>query len=384
MPSTATAFDDALTGSTAAANRYVGGMGWLKTLRRRTLGPSHEDARRAIDFDKLERIMALLNDQSQPNINAVTQMSRNLDMMALSVKALGYQLATQMAAALPPAENTEARRVPLRSKPSTQRDMESEWVRHWCSQLGVPVIYHRKLWELAYILQVAYNTGNLRAGRRGLGFGCGTEPLTSYFASCGVEVTMTDLAPDDARTQSWTGTNQHASTLDDAHIEKLVSREQFDALVRYRSVDMNAIPDDLANYDFCWSTCALEHLGSIEHGLAFIENSLRPLRPGGTAIHTTEFNINPLGPTIDNWGTVLFQRRHFETLGERLTAAGHKVARLDFNPGNKPLDQFIDLPPWDEGTMAYLSGRLGSRAHLKVAIDGFVTTCYGITVSKAG
>lgn len=358
-------------------------MKWLDTLRQRTLGLDRKLSRPDIDHHKLKRIMALLNDRSQPNINALTEMSRNLDIMALSVKALGYQLANEMAAALPPAEVTSAQRVRLKSKPSTQEDMESDWVRHWCSQLQVPVIYHRKLWELAYILQVAYNTRNLRAGRRGLGFGCGTEPLTSYFASCGVEVTMTDLALDDARSGSWTGTNQHASTLDDAHHAKLVSREQFDTLVRYRSVDMNAIPDDLTDYDFCWSTCALEHLGSIEHGLAFIENSLRPLRPGGTSVHTTEFNINPLGPTIDNWGTVLFQRRHFEALAERLTAAGHKVARMTFDPGNKPLDQFIDLPPWEEGTMEYLSGRLGSRAHLKVAIDGFVTTCFGIRVTKA-
>jgi hypothetical protein len=197
-------------------------------------------------------------------------------------------------------------------------------------------------------------------------------------------VTITDLAPDDARSQDWSGTNQHASTLDDAFHPRLVSREAFDALVDFRAVDMNAIPDDLAGYDFCWSTCALEHLGSIAHGLAFIENSVKTLRPGGTAIHTTEFNINPVGPTIDNWPTVLFQRQHFEQLAERLEAAGHRVAPLDFDPGSKPLDKFIDIPPWNDGTMAALSARLGQAGHLKVAIDGFVTTCFGITVTKAG
>ena len=363
------------------------GMEWLKFLRRRALGPHGAAPGGKIDHAKLERLLALLDDRSQPNINALAEISRNLDVMTLSVKALGFQLADQMAAALPPVGDTVAQRVRLRSKPSTQEDMESDWVRHWCGQLQVPVIYHRKLWEYAYILQAAYNTGNLRPGRRGLGFGCGIEPLSSYLAACGVEVTMTDLAPGDARSESWTETKQHASRLSDAYHEKLVARDRFDGLVRYRSVDMNAIPDDLVDYDFCWSTCALEHLGSIEHGLAFVENALRPLRPGGTWIHTTELNIDPLGPTIDHSGTVLFQRRHFEALAERLTAAGHTVARLDFNSGAKPLDRFVDLPPRAQSTTQYLSnrmgGRMGSKAHLKVAIDGFVATCFGITVTKA-
>jgi 2-polyprenyl-3-methyl-5-hydroxy-6-metoxy-1,4-benzoquinol methylase len=363
-------------------------MTWLKQARQR-LGrwiggepPPQTSAQ--TEQEKLRQVLALLNDKSQPNLNALTEVTRNLDALALNVKTLGYHLAQDLAAALPLRENTRPRRAPLGSKPSTQHDMESEWVAHWCSQLKVPVMYHRKLWELAYILQVAHNAGHLREGARGLGFGCGTEPLASYFAGQGARVTITDLAPDDARSQDWSGTNQHASSLDDAFHPRLVSRDAFDALVDFRAVDMNAIPDDLTGYDFCWSTCALEHLGSIAHGLAFIENSVKTLRPGGTAIHTTEFNINPVGPTIDNWPTVLFQRQHFEQLAERLEAAGHRVAPLDFDPGSKPLDKFIDIPPWNDGTMAALSARLGQAGHLKVAIDGFVTTCFGITVTRAG
>ena len=360
-------------------------MTWLKQMGRRwrrMAGGGGRDAR--ITSAELERVMALINVESQPNLNALAVATRNIDILALNVKALGYQLASDLAEALPPREDTAARAVGLGSKLSTQADMESDWVAHWCSALRIPVLYHRKLWELAYILQVAHDTGKLQAGVRGLGFGCGTEPLTSYFAARGAEVLMTDLAPEDERAKDWSGTNQHAATLDQAFRRKLIKRAQFDARVRYRSVDMNMIPEDLVDFDFCWSTCALEHLGSIEKGLAFIENSLKTLRPGGVAIHTTEFNINPDGPTIDNWPTVLFQRKHFEALAARLEAAGHTVAPLDFDPGDKPLDQFIDLPPWQDGVMEALSRGLGKPAHLKVAIDGFVCTCIGITVTKAG
>lgn len=147
---------------------------------------------------------------------------------------------------------------------------------------------------------------------------------------------------------------------------------------------MNAIPADLSGYDFCWSVCAMEHLGSIEQGLAFVENSLAPLKPGGISVHTMEFNIDPDGPTVDNWPTVFFQRRHIETLAERLRAAGHIVAPLNFDAGDRPLDRFIDLPPWGDGTKAALAQALGQPLHLKVAADGFVVTCFGMIVTKGG
>jgi len=208
--------------------------------------------------------------------------------------------------------------------------------------------------------------------------------MSSYLASQGVSSTVTDLPADEAQAMGWIETNQHASSLDNAFHPHLVAREQFDQHVDFRAVDMNAIPDDLQGYDFCWSICALEHLGTIERGLRFIERSLETVRPGGLAVHTTEFNIEADGPTIDNWPTVLFQRRHFEELARRLEAKGHKVAPFDFDPGNKILDKFVDLPPWHhDSNAAALTPWLGDSHHLKVAADGFVCTCAGIVITKA-
>ena len=336
------------------------------------------------DHDKLKLLLSLVNERSQPNINLLSIATRNIDLIALNIKALGYDLARTMADALPVAAETRARDVDVGSKLSTQRDIESDWLAHWCRELRIPVIYHRKIWELGYVLQALHHSGNLRPGKNGLGFGCGNEPMASYFASLGLPVTITDLPPEDVRSLGWAATAQHAASIDHAYHAQLVDRARFDAMVRYRHVDMNAIPADLVGYDFCWSLCAFEHLGSIEQGLAFVENSLAPLKPGGTAVHTTEFNINADGPTIDNWPTVLFQRAHIEALAARLAARGHRVAPLDFDPGDKPLDRFIDLPPWHDGTFETISRGLGQPLHLKVAADGFISTCFGITVTKAG
>ena len=308
---------------------------------------------------------------------------RNGEIANLNLKFFGYELARRLVAELPVRDDTVARHVGLACKPSTQADMEGDWVAHWSAALGVPVIFHRKLWELAYVLQALHENGMLAEGRRGLGFGVGQEPIPSFLAARGVAVTITDLAAEVAQAHGWAATGQHALSAEQAFRHDLVDRAAFDRLVELRVADMNAIPADLVGYDFCWSVCALEHLGSIANGLAFVENAMATLRPGGIAVHTTEFNIAPAGPTIDHWPTVLFTAKHLTGLAERLRAAGHEVAPLDFDIGDKPMDRFIDLPPWSHDLPTEWQRWHGPPAHLKIAFDGFVSTCFGLVIRKA-
>lgn len=332
---------------------------------------------------KIKALLSLLNKKSQPNMNALTDIVKNLTAAHLSIKLYGYDLARRLAEALPVFEATTARRVGLKTSLSVQDDIESDWAAHWCAQLKIPVIYHRKIWELVYILQAMYENGHMKPGSRALGFGCGEEPISSYLASLGMQVTITDLEPKRAILAGWADTNQHAASLAQAYKPHLVPIDIFKKLVDLQYVDMNDIPSALNNYDLCWSVCALEHLGSIEKGLAFIEKSLDTLRPDGLAVHTTEFNINPEGPTIDNWITVLFQQKHIRNLAEKLRANGHHVAELNFDLGKKAMDRFIDVPPFNDDMPAEIREWIGEQYHLKVGLDGFVTTCIGIIVRKA-
>jgi len=335
------------------------------------------------DLQKLQTTLSLLNPESQPNINALTEIVKNIPLMSLTFKMFGYDLARDLASALPPLVETAPSHVGLTCKPSTQADIESDWVRHWCHQLHAPVVYHRKLWELSYVLQAIFENGHLAPGAKGLGFGCGIEPIPSYLAARGVDVTMTDLLPEAAAAKGWTATNQHSKDVESAFQAHLVERSVFDEHVSLQYIDMNAIPAALAGYDFCWSVCALEHLGSIDHGMAFIENSLTTIKPGGLSVHTTEININGDGETIDNWPTVLFQKKHFEALGAKLTARGHDVAAFDFFMGDKPMDRFIDLPPYHHDLPQDFASWVGAPQHLKLGIDGFASTCFGFLVRKA-
>jgi hypothetical protein len=343
-----------------------------------------EEAKLMAD-DAFRALLELTDSEGRPNINALWRVAKDLEAVKLNLKFFGYDLARQLTAALPVREGLEPRPVGLASKACTQEDLESDWAAYWCGQLKIPVMFHRKLWELAYVLQALYERGRLEPGMRGLGFGCGEEPIASYLTSRQIQVTITDLPPDQGRASGWTTTHQHASELRRAHHAHLVELEAFESLATLRYVDMNAIPPSLEGYDFCWSICALEHLGSIGQGLQFIENSLAALKPGGIAVHTTEFNYLRDGQTIDNWPTVLFTREHFCGLYARMSELGHIMAELDFRTGARPMDRFIDVPPYDHDLPVQTrSDLLGAPQHLKLTIDGFPSTCFGVVIQKAG
>ena len=162
----------------------------------------------------------------------------------------------------------------------------------------------------------------------------------------------------------------------------LLDAEAFDRLVFFRAVDMRRIPPDLmdGSFDFVWSACAMEHLGSLERGARFALDAMRCLRPGGVAVHTTEFNLDQSGGTLRRGETVLFQRRHLDALAGRLAEAGHEMLPLDDRPGEGALDGFVDMPPY-EGAEA---GRAGfPTPHLRLSIGGFPVTSAGI-VARAG
>jgi hypothetical protein len=118
-------------------------------------------------------------------------------------------------------------------------------------------------------------------------------------------------------------------------------------------------------------------LGSIEKGFAFIEASLGTLRPGGVAVHTTEYNLEQDGGTIDNWSTVLYQRKHIESFVERLRIKGYRVEPLDLDPGNGVMDKYVDIPPFEGGY--YVQER--NTAHLKLCADGFPCTSVGVIIT---
>jgi len=257
-----------------------------------------------------------------------------------------------------------------RSTICRQESFGEPYFAYWTAQLQDVLRYHRKLWEFVFICQALHERGLLTYRKRGLGFGVGAERLTAYFASRGCHVVATDLAVEHAVDTGWMETSQHAAGKEQLRYPPICTDYLFDRNVSFRPCDMNAIDDDLVDFDFCWSACAFEHLGSIENGLRFVERSIDCLKPGGYAVHTTEFNLSSNDATLDNASTVLFREQDMRELARRLTAKGHRVAPFDFTRGVGEVDRYIDMPP-------YLAD-----PHLTMALSGYVTTSVGLIVQR--
>jgi hypothetical protein len=105
------------------------------------------------------------------------------------------------------------------------------------------------------------------------------------------------------------------------------------------------------------------------------------LKPGGVAVHTTEFRLDGDGPRLDNWNTVLFGRRDMEALAARLAERGHAMAPIDYGPGRGALDGYVDVPPYGRQTMDGFA--LPVAPHLRLSVDGIPATSIGLVI-RAG
>lgn len=259
----------------------------------------------------------------------------------------------------------------LQSCLCTHEQLDSAAFRYWASKIHERWRLHRKLWEFCYILQALYERGMLADGKKGLGFAVGEEPLPSLMASMGCTVLATDLDVNDPRATVWADTNQLTAGLAMLNQRRICPEDLFKQRVNYRPVDMNHIPTELRNFDFTWSSCSFEHCGSIELGKKFIVEQMKCLKPGGVAIHTTEFNLSSNDETIEEGPTVIFRRKDVEEMIRSLQAEGHEVQPFQMDVGSSKEDLHIDTFPY------------GHELHLKLHLfDRYVSTSVGLIIRK--
>jgi hypothetical protein len=266
----------------------------------------------------------------------------------------------------------------LRSQLCSAESLRSPALRAWAGRLRPmwangaedrrEVLLHRKMWEWLFIAEALHERGMLAPGRRGLGFGVGQEPLVALFAADGCNLVATDQPHARAVASGWTTSeSEWAGGLERLNEHGLCPPEDFAVRVGFRAVDMNAIPADLRGFDFTWSSCALEHLGTLAAGMDFVVAQMACLRPGGVAVHTTEFLVTG-NATVETGGTVVYRRREIEDLATRLRRAGHHID-VDYRLGTTPDDVHVDVPPY-------------SDVHLRTRLGGYVTTSLALVITK--
>ena len=185
----------------------------------------------------------------------------------------------------------------------------------------------RKYWESAFIAQALSERGLMVPDKFGLGFACGTEPLPSLLASFGCRIIATDAPFDNC---GWSSTGQKSNKAEELYHKELINKESFDRLVSFQYADMNNIPDFGKKFDFIWSACALEHLGCVHKSKDFVYRSADLLKPGGIAVHTTEFNLRSQVESVKIGDAIALTAPDFIEIAEHLSWDRYKVAQLDF------------------------------------------------------
>jgi len=276
-----------------------------------------------------------------------------------------------------------------------QNDFSSSWYQIWKERIakGAPLLeqekraiwgvvwesmrsqktMHRKLWEWCAIAQALDERGMLTAGCAGIGFAVGQEPLASLFAARGARLIASDYLGDNAN-DTWAETGQFGDSLSNIHWPGILSFDDFSSRVTYQNIDMrnlNKVPREA--FDFSWSSCAFEHLGSLEAGIQFLINSLDCIKPGGIAVHTTEFNVSSNEDTLECGDNVIYRKKDIEALDLRLRRIGCAIENMDFDPGSEQHDIAFDYPPF------YSHG----RQHLKLQLDRYISTSMLIIIRKA-
>jgi 2-polyprenyl-3-methyl-5-hydroxy-6-metoxy-1,4-benzoquinol methylase len=248
------------------------------------------------------------------------------------------------------------------------RDVRIPWGANHAT-VDVP---HRKLWEFCYILRAAEQHGKLEPGLSAVGFGVGQEPIPAALASFGLSVLATDLDASADESAAWAATGQHLSQSSVLSRPEVISDTLLKEHVRTRAVDMNEVPDDLGRFDLVWSCCALEHLGSPEAGLDFVERTLDLLKPGGVSVHTTELELTLREATADYGHLAVYRKDDLDRFAEQIRARGYEIETNWYVSLDSPAERWIALPPYPQD----------DPAHLKLVIGESVSTSAGLLIRR--
>lgn len=144
--------------------------------------------------------------------------------------------------------------------------------------------FHRKQWEFAMIFLALRKLGFLNGECVGLSMGAGKERLMYSIARHVRHLTVTDLYNP--------GTTWDCANTDDPDEfirTDMPIRVDISKLKALR-MDMRSLEFSDNTFDFCYSSCAIEHIGRKPEFLKHLNETYRVLRDGGVYVFTTEFH----------------------------------------------------------------------------------------------
>lgn len=165
---------------------------------------------------------------------------------------------------------------------------------------------HRKQWEFAMIFLTLKKLGLLKSDKMGLSLGGGNERVLYSIARHIKKLVVTDLYDDHT---SW----DCARTSDPN--EFIRTSKPFpidDEKIQALRMDMRYLDFDDSSFDFCYSSCAIEHIGEDKDFIQHFNEVNRVLKNGGIYVLTTELQFGEqIIPDSNNY---VFTRKYLSEL----------------------------------------------------------------------
>lgn len=210
-------------------------------------------------------------------------------------------------------------------------------------ELQEPARFHRKQWEFAMIFLALRKLGFLKNSALGLSMGGGNERVLYSIARHIRRLTVTDLYD--------SGTTWDCARTADP-VEYIRASKPFpvdDSKLQVLRMDMRNLKFEDNSFDFCYSSCAFEHIGGHDDFVRHLNEVQRVLKPGGVYVFTTEFLFGP--DTIRDPNNYIFSGEYLSRILQecRLEVAVSPNVRLTPHRSNFPL-------PHNIRNLAYYSG----------------------------
>jgi SAM-dependent methyltransferase len=219
--------------------------------------------------------------------------------------------------------------------------------------------FHRKQWEFAMIFLALRQRGLLKSDKVGLSMGGGRERLLYALAQHIKQLVVTDIY---ASQTSW----DCARTNDPETFIR--SNKPFpvdDTKFKVLRMDMRDLQFPDQTFDFCYSSCAIEHIGTHTDFLRHLNEVARVLKDDGIYVMTTEVQYGDI--TIHDQNNYIFSPDYLtELLSESdLVPAEECDARIMQHAINFPKPSNIASLCWSR--FGHISSRLldeGSHVQL--------------------
>ena len=191
--------------------------------------------------------------------------------------------------------------------------------------------FHRKQWEFAMIFLALRRLGYLNEYSTGLSMGGGNERVLYSVARYVKKLFVTDLYSD--------ATGWDCARTDDPNDFIRTSKpfEVDDSKIEALRMDMRDLQFEDNTFDFCYSSCAIEHIGDYDDFIKHFNEVNRCLKDGGVYVLTTEFQFGD--KTIKDENNYIFSPNYLKEIlsNINLSIINEPIVSLSEHEANLPL-----------------------------------------------